>query len=163
MLEDGKNRENGSATGAKHRVAPRGSADVAPPVASFATKELRATAPSIQATSSRGSQWTGAGWSYSSCKATPAPLGAALEEAPPSNAVPGSTVAVDTGPRALDSKAGAPRGTGLKVWVPDQVLETCACVSLDMCPAPGLVVVRKISLVKAASLEHIDFDEYLKT
>lgn len=89
-------------------------------------------------------------------------LGAALEEAPPSNAVPGSTAAVDTGPRALDSKAGAPKGTGQKVLVRARGPAICACVSLDMCPAPGLVVEQKISLAKVASLEHIDLDEYFK-
>ena len=91
-----------------------------------------------------------------------AQLGAALEEAPPSNAVPGSTAAVDTGPRALDSKAGAPKGTGQKVLVRARGPAICACVSLDMCPALGLVVEQKISLAKVASLEPIDLDEYSK-
>lgn len=147
-------------TDAKRKVpCPMGSPGVAPLVESFAKMRLRATAQSIPVISYRGKLQIGAESNCNSCKAMPEQRGGALGEPRPFNAVHVFTEAVDTGPKALVSKVGVPRGIGQKALVLDQALGICGFASLVMCLAHGPVVELKISLVKVVFSDSTDFDD----
>jgi len=99
LHEGGKSRGNGNVVGARPRP-PQQSLSVVLLVESFVMRAERWTVPSIQVIFYLAKRATGAEWNSSSCKVMLVPLGEALVDARPFNAVHGSIEVVVTGLKA---------------------------------------------------------------